>query len=180
MLNIKDIFITITGVVGGFISYVFGGWTAAMTTLCIFMAIDYLSGLVVAGIFRKSNKTESGALSSKVGFKGLFKKLMVLVFVLISSRLDMTLGTSIIRDGVCIAFIANELISIIENAGLMGVPIPKMIKKALDMLQTKIGDEEAPKEETPATLDEIFSEDDTDDQIKIDDEPEGEDNDGKN
>lgn len=169
----KDIFVTVTGVIGGFVSYLFGGWSSAMTTLCIFMAIDYLSGLVVAGVFKGSKKTDSGALSSKVGFKGLFKKLMVLMFVLISSRLDMTLGTTIIRDGVCIAFIANELISIIENAGLMGVPIPKPIKKALDLLQSKVDDK--PEEKTEVVEEEII----VDDQIHID-EPEGEDQDGKN
>ena len=136
----KEIIISVSGAIGAFISWLVGGWNAALTTLLIFMAIDFISGLIVAGVFKESKKTESGALSSKVGFKGLCKKCMVLLFVLVGSRLDIALGTTIVKDGVCIAFIVNELISIIENAGLMGIPIPSIIKKALDLLQKKNGD----------------------------------------
>ena len=115
----------------------FGGWDKGLATLIVFMAIDYISGLVVAGVFKKSNKSESGALESRAGFKGLCRKCMTLLFVLVAYRLDIMIGTDYIRNAVIIAFCANEAISIIENAGLMGVPIPEVITKAVDVLQEK-------------------------------------------
>lgn len=108
-----------------------------MTTLLIFMVIDYITGLVVAGVFHKSKKTENGALESKAGFKGLCKKCMILLFVLIGHRLDIAIGTAYIKDAVCIAFIVNELISIVENAGLMGISVPPPIMKAIEVLNDK-------------------------------------------
>ena len=132
---------TALGVCGSGVALLFGGWDTAIVTLLIFMIIDYISGLVVAGVFHASKKTDTGALESRAGFKGLVKKVMVLVFVIIAVRLDMLIGTSYIRDAVCIAFIVNELISIVENAGLMGVPVPKAITNAIDVLKKK-GDEE--------------------------------------
>jgi len=103
----------------------------------IFMAVDYLSGLIVAGVFHKSNKTDTGSLESKTCWKGLCRKCMTLIFVLIAYRLDLVIGTNYIRDAVIIAFIGNELISLVENAGLMGVPLPAVITKAIDILQKK-------------------------------------------
>ncbi len=125
----------VLGVAGAAISSAFGGWDAALTTLIIFFAIDYIMGLVVAGIFKKSKKTRSGALSSAVGFKGLCKKGVMLLVVLVAVRLDIVIGSQFIKDATVIAFIANETISIIENAGLMGVPIPSVIMKAIDALK---------------------------------------------
>lgn len=127
------------GVVGSFLSYLLGGWSDAIVTLLLFMLIDYITGLLVAGVFHASNKTESGALESRVGWKGLVKKGCTLLFIVIANRLDMQLGTSFIKDSVCIAFITNELLSIIENAGLMGLPIPTAITKAIDILNKKEG-----------------------------------------
>ncbi len=135
------------GVVGSFIASLFGGWTASLTTLLIFMGIDYVSGLVVAGVFHASPKTETGALESRAGFKGLIRKAMILVFVLIGYRLDVAVGVSYIKDAVCIAFIANELLSIVENAGLMGIPVPTVIKNAIDILKKKDGSGEAAETE---------------------------------
>lgn len=123
------------GVVGGFIAMVFGGWSDALATLMIFMGVDYVTGLIVAGIFKKSKKSESGALESRAGFKGLCRKGVALLIVLVAVRLDIIMHTTYIRDAVVIAFIANESISIIENAGLMGVPIPGVIAKAIDVLK---------------------------------------------
>lgn len=125
------------GTIGAAITTVFGGWTAGMTTLLIFMTIDYVAGLVVAGVFKQSKKSESGALESRAGWKGLSRKCMTLLFVLIAYRLDLLIGTSYIKDAVVIGFCANELISIVENAGLMGLPMPKVITRALDVLIDK-------------------------------------------
>ena len=126
---------SIVGVIGGFIATMFGGWSEALITLIIFMSIDYITGLAVAGIFKKSKKSENGALESRAGFKGLCRKGVALLIVLIATRLDIMMSTTYIRDAVIIAFIANECISIIENAGLMGVPVPSVIARAIDVLR---------------------------------------------
>lgn len=131
------------GAVGGVVAAAFGGWSAALATLVIFMCIDYLSGLIVAGVFKASNKSETGALESRAGWKGLCRKGMTLLFVLIAYRLDLIIGTTYIKDAVIIGFIANELISIVENAGLMGIPLPAVIQKAIDILNQKTEPPEA-------------------------------------
>lgn len=133
-MNIKEGICTGIGVIGSIIASAFSGWDTGLVTLLIFMGIDYFSGLVVAGVFHKSNKTESGALESKAGWKGLCRKCMTLLFVLIAYRLDLAIGVDYIRNAVIIGFMANELISIVENAGLMGLPLPDAINKAIDVL----------------------------------------------
>ena len=125
------------GMMGSLLASFFGGWTASLSTLLIFMMIDYVTGLIVAGVFHNSKKTDSGALESRAGFKGLFRKGMILLLVLVGYRLDIAIGTSYIRDAICIAFIANETISIIENAGLMGIKIPAVLENAIDILKKK-------------------------------------------
>ena len=131
---------TIIGTVGGFIASLFGGWDTALATLLIFMAVDYVTGLIVAGVFHKSQKTESGALESRAGWKGLCRKGTSLLVVLVAYRLDLVIGSNFVKDATIIAFIANETISIIENAGLMGAPIPAVIVKAIDVLKQKADD----------------------------------------
>lgn len=128
---------TIFGLLGSVITAAFGGWDSGLVTLVIFMSIDYVMGLIVAGVFHKSPKTESGALESKTGWKGLCRKGVTLLFVMIAYRLDITIGVDYIRDAVIIGFVANELISIVENAGLMGLPLPGAIKNAIDILTKK-------------------------------------------
>ena len=129
----KNTICMVTGVAGSLIASFFGGWTASLTTLLIFMGIDYITGLVVAGVFHKSPKTKTGALESRAGFKELIRKVMVLLLVLIGHRFDMAIGATYIRDAVCIAFMVNEVISIVENAGLMGIPVPAAIIYAIDI-----------------------------------------------
>ena len=128
---------TAIGIVGSTIASFFGGVDAALITLLIFMGVDYATGLIVAGVFHKSEKTENGALESRAGWKGLCRKGVSLLVVLVACRLDMIMGSNFIRDATVIAFIANETISIIENAGLMGVPIPSVITKAIEVLKKK-------------------------------------------
>ena len=113
------------GMLGSIIAQILGGWDSALQTLLIFMAIDYITGLIVAGVFKKSNKSDSGALQSNAGWKGLCKKGVTLLIVLIGVRLDLMLGLgNFIRNAVVIGFCLNELVSIVENTGLMGVPFP--------------------------------------------------------
>ena len=133
----KHMICTAIGAVGSFIASIFGGWDTALVTLLIFMAVDYITGLLVAGVFHASPKSENGALESKAGFKGLIRKGLVLVVILVACRMDMLLGVNYIRDAACIAFIVNELISMVENFGLMGVPFPEPIKEAIELLQKK-------------------------------------------
>lgn len=128
---------TLIGMLGGAISAALGGWDGALVTLVTVMAIDYISGLIVAGIFHTSKKSENGALESSAGFKGLFRKGMILLIVLVAYRMDVIIGVAYIRDTVIIGFVANEVISIIENAGLMGIDLPPALKKAIDILTEK-------------------------------------------
>lgn len=125
------------GAVGSLICALFGGWSGSMSTLCIFMAIDFVTALVVAGIFHESPKTENGGLESNAAAKGLFRKIYVLVLVLVAHRIDLEFGTSYLRDGVCIAFIAAEAISIVENCGLMGLPVPAKLIESIEILKSK-------------------------------------------
>ena len=113
-------------VIGTWVSELFGGWDTAIVTLILFMALDYISGLIVAGVFHASDKTQSGKLDSTACWRGLLKKGMTLVVVLVAVRLDIVLGTSFVREAVVIAYIVNETISIIENAGRMGLPVPDL------------------------------------------------------
>lgn len=138
----KHTIFTGIGVVGGFIASLFGGWDAALVSLMIFVGIDYVTGLIVAGVFHNSEKTENGSLESRAGWKGLCRKGVTLLVVLVACRLDLVMGSNFIRDAVIIAFIANETISIIENAGLMGIPIPTAIMRAIDILKNKAESEE--------------------------------------
>ena len=133
----KQTLCTAVGAAGAAVASFFGGWNAGLSTLIFFMAVDYVTGLIVAGVFNNSTKTDSGALESRAGWKGLCRKCMTFVYVLIAYRLDLMIGTNYIRDAVIIAFVANELISITENAGLMGLPLPDKIKSAIDVLQKK-------------------------------------------
>lgn len=141
-MKYKDYFITITGIFGSIVTKYLGGWDTAIETLLIFMAIDWLSGTSLAAFFKKSNKSIDGSLSSSAGFKGLARKIFIFVFVIIGNRLDLIMGTNFVRNAVIIAFCANELLSIVENAGLMGIPIPSVIKNAIEILKENAGEKE--------------------------------------
>lgn len=132
---------TAAGTVGAAAAKALGGWDNGVITLIIFMVTDYAMGLIVAGVFKKSEKSENGGLSSRVCWVGLARKVITLLFVVIAYRLDLLIGTDYIRTGVIIAFCASELISICENAGLMGVPLPSVITKAIDILKNKSEDD---------------------------------------
>ena len=110
---------TVIALLGSTAAELFGGWDTALKTLLIFMVLDWLTGgIILPAVFRKSPKSPNGALESRAGWKGLCRKGMTLLYVLIAARLDMVLGVEYIRNAVCIGFIANEVLSIVENAGL--------------------------------------------------------------
>lgn len=133
----KDVICTALGLVGGAVAAAFGGWSAALTTLVIFMAVDYLTGLLVAGVFHASRKTENGGLESRAGWKGLVRKGVTLLVVLVACRLDLLLGVNYVRDAAVIGFCANEALSILENTVLMGVKWPAPVQAALELLIKK-------------------------------------------
>lgn len=136
----KNVLCTAFGAAGCAVSYFVGAWSTDLVTLFIMMAADWISGMVVAGVFKNSVKTKNGSLNSSVGIKGLFKKAMMLLIVLISHRLDLTMGTDCIRNGAIVALIVNEAISIVENLGLMGVHIPGPLMRAIEVLKEKTED----------------------------------------
>ena len=133
----REMFYTVMLSIGSALSYFFGGVDTMFVVLGVLLAVDYVSGIIVALVFKNSAKTESGKLNSSVSFKGLCKKLFTVALVGVANFLDIALGTNFIRGGVIVAFITNETISIIENAGLMGIPIPSVLKKAIDILQER-------------------------------------------
>lgn len=134
-MAIKIFILSGVACVGAAIASLLGGWTGAMTTLVILMLIDYVTGILVAGVFHNSPKCSSGALSSAVGFKGICRKFVILLIVVVACRVDLLLDTNIIRDATCIGFCANELVSITENAGLMGIPLPRKLVEAIEVLR---------------------------------------------
>lgn len=124
------------GAVGSAIAYLLGGWETAIQTLVVFMVIDYVTGIMLA-ILNKSSKTETGGLSSKAGLRGILKKTGMLIVVIVANRLDVLAGTQVIRNGCIIILIANEGLSIIENLGVMGVPVPKILINFIEALKNK-------------------------------------------
>lgn len=117
------------------INALLGGWTEDLATLLIFMGIDFVMGLMIALIWKRSGKSESGAINSISAWKGLCRKGCSLLVIMVAYRLDMTLEVNYIKTAVIIAFIVNEGISIVENYGIMGGPMPNVLKKALELLQ---------------------------------------------
>lgn len=136
--SFKMIVLTCFGAVGCFIiNVLLGGWTEDLATLLILMGIDFVMGLMLAAVWKKSGKSETGALNSKSAWKGLCRKGCSLLVVMVAHRLDVTLGISYVKTAVIIGFIANEGISIAENYGMMGGWLPKVFKQALEVLQAK-------------------------------------------
>ncbi|WP_310602551.1 phage holin family protein [Anaerosporobacter sp.] len=135
-------FIGVLGVVGAFFVQLFGGWTQDLKTLLVLMSVDFIMGLLIGFILKKSSKTITGAGSSKACWTGLVRKGGTLLIVLVGYQLDNATKLGYIRSAVIIAFIINETISIIENAGIMGIPIPTVIIKAIDVLKDKAESEE--------------------------------------
>lgn len=133
----KDWICTAVGMVGAAAAWAFGGWDAALMALVICMAVDYISGSLVALVFHKSNKTVTGAYDSRYGLKGLCKKGLMLLFVVVAVQADRLLGADYVRDAVCIGFCVNEMISIVENLGHAGIPLPQAVVKALEQLGSK-------------------------------------------
>ncbi len=134
---IKTKLTALCSVIGGLCAAFFGGWDNAIKLLVCLMIADYVTGLSVALVFRKSPHSKTGGPESKAGFKGLCRKGAIMCIVLIAYRLELVTGITYIREAVIYGFGANEMISLVENVGLMGVPVPKVVNKAIDLLKDK-------------------------------------------
>jgi toxin secretion/phage lysis holin len=138
LIVIKNTVVMFLGVIGSVIASAFGGFGVALQVLIIFIIVDYITGLVVAGVFQRSGKSDNGALESRAGWKGLCRKVFTLVLVLVAAQVDRLIGQgTLVRDAVILTFVVNEGLSILENIGLMGVPMPDKLKNALEILKGK-------------------------------------------
>jgi toxin secretion/phage lysis holin len=139
-MMIRGCTITVAGLAASMMSIAFGGFDKLLQTLLLLMAVDMISGIISAVVFKCSTKTESGRLSSRAGLQGFFKKSCCLLLIIVAVHLDALLGTeSLTRDAAIIAFCINELISIMENMGHMGIKMPAPIMNALEMFGKKQG-----------------------------------------
>ena len=154
----KEFFCTAIGVVGGVIATAMGGCDGLAKALLWLMIFDYVSGWLVAAVFHKSPKTESGGYASNIGLKGLVRKAMMFSVVCMAETLDGVLGVEYLRDATILGFMANEVASILENLGLMGLKLPKPVRAALDVLADKAG---VAEDATPVadTIEEVAAED---------------------
>lgn len=115
---------------GAVIGYLFGGWSVLLQILLALVIIDYVTGLLASGV--------EGKLSSKVGFKGIAKKIMIFCLVAVGHLIDKAIGDgSMIQNAIIFFYLGNELLSILENAGRTGLPVPDQIKNAINVLKGK-------------------------------------------
>lgn len=133
-IMIKNSVLAALAAAGSVAAHALGGWDASMQVLVAMMAADYITGVLLAAVWHKSTKSASGALDSKAGFKGLLKKGMILLVVFIAVLLDNAMGGNYFRMAAVLFFTGNEGISLLENLGLMGVPYPEFMRKALEAL----------------------------------------------
>lgn len=136
--NIKTTFYGSLCFGGGALANLFGGWDKLIYALVICSIIDYLSGGAVAIIFKKSPKTESGGAQSNAGFKGLVKKIFMYAMIVVVVQIDIVTNTNgFFRTAAILGFMVNEVLSIVENLGLMGLKMPEGVINAIDILKIK-------------------------------------------
>lgn len=163
MIEIKDMILAALAAVGSAIAGALGGWDSALSTLLILMAIDYITGVLVAAVWHKSAKTPTGGVSSAAGFKGLLRKMVILLVVWLGAEMDKVLGIDYVRTAVCLFYIANEGLSVLENTAIMGVPYPAFVKNMLDALRKKTDEGKEEPEAVPADKPVILPDDDKED-----------------
>ncbi|WP_217499512.1 phage holin family protein [Parageobacillus sp. VR-IP] len=117
---------------GSVVSFFIGGVDSLVVILLCFVAVDYVTGMIASAM--------EGKLSSQVGFRGIVRKLLIFVLVAVSHLLDTAIGwgSHFIRDIIIFFYIANEFISIVENAGRAGVPIPTVLRKAIELFKDEV------------------------------------------
>lgn len=122
-------YIVAISLTGSIASLLFGGISKLLLFLVAFVIIDYITG-VFAALVEKN-------LSSRVGFKGIAQKVFIFALVSIAHVFDIILGTTVIMDVTILFYLVNEFISIMENAHRMGVPIPELMKRMIDIVKKK-------------------------------------------
>ena len=132
---VKNFLLAVFAGIGSIFAQWLGGWDMFLKTLILFMVVDYITGIAVAFVFRKSDKTENGGASSRECYKGIVKKMCILALVGVSVSVDSLTGSNYIRSATIFFFLGNEGLSIIENIGLMGMKYPAFIKKALEVIK---------------------------------------------
>ena len=151
MNSAKSIYFTVLAglaAVGGIASQYLGGWDQLTKLLAWAMAIDYLTGALCAAVWHKSPKTATGGYESRAGFKGLIRKGVIVLIVMIAAELDKLAGTTAMRTATILFFAANDGMSILENLGIMGVPYPPALKNAFEVLRRK-SDDKGSGDDTP-------------------------------
>lgn len=136
-ISIKEWVGVLCGIIGASISTLLGANMNIVMVLISFMVLDYITGIIVAGVFKKSGKSETGAIDSHASLKGLFRKGGMLFVIYIALQIDVVLGFSYVGLATIYFFLANETISLIENIGLMGVPMPSVLVDAIEVLKKK-------------------------------------------
>ena len=140
-MKVKQVISLVIGALTTGLLKVIGEPTQDLKILLLLMVIDLIVGFTVSAVWHKSSKTKSGKVSSKVMFKGIVKKILTLVLVVVAYQIDILLGYNVIRHIAIIAFIVQEIISIIENIAITGIKAPDIITKALDVLERSVKDE---------------------------------------
>ena len=120
---------TLTGVIASIVVYLFGAWDVAFQVLCVFMVIDYITGTMCGYVTKE--------LSSQIGFKGILKKVAMLINIIVAVEIDRVLETDVLRIAVIFCLIGNEGISLLENLTKLGVPIPERLVNALKQIKSK-------------------------------------------
>lgn len=126
------VFQSVVAVGGAITSFLFGGWPLLLNIFLAFVVIDYITGLIASGI--------QGELNSKVGWKGIARKVVMFLIIAVAHLVDVLLEiqTDMIRNAVIFFYLANELLSIIENAGRIGIPIPRILLNAVEALKGRV------------------------------------------
>lgn len=141
----KEKICVIFGTVGGILLTAVGGWDVSLQVLLSFMAADFCTGLLTAAVFHRSAKSTNGRLDSRRCFQGICRKMAMLLLVAAANAMDYLLDSNFLRNAVVIGFCTNEAISITENAGLMGIPLPTAWKNAVSILSRRQENEETEK-----------------------------------
>lgn len=126
----EEYFKCLAGVGGAAASFLWGGWSMTLTTMFILVAVDYVTGVLAATIEKK--------LSSSAGMRGITRKILIFAIISIAHLVDQMIGTEhMIRDGTIFFYAANEILSILENCGRLGIPVPPKIREAIKLLHEK-------------------------------------------